>query len=110
MPKGDFVGEFEVCVMLAIAHLGEDAYGLAIRREIADRTGRDPAIGAVYATVGRLTDKGLVAARKSEPLPVRGGRSRNCLRLTTAGERALDATTAMLARMLAGWTPGTRRA
>src|SRR5215472_2438165 len=101
MAKGHFIGEFEVCVLLAIAHLGEEAYGLAIGREIAARTGRDPTIGAVYATVGRLTDKGLVSARLSAPRAVRGGRSRNCLRLTPAGERALEETTAMLARMMA---------
>jgi PadR family transcriptional regulator PadR len=105
MPKGDFVGEFEICVLLAIAHLGEEAYGLAIRREIARRTSRDPAIGAVYATLGRLTEKGLVTLRRSQPLPVRGGRFRNCVRLTREGERALSATTAMLSRMLAGWSP-----
>ena len=109
MPKGDFVGEFEICVLLAIAHLGDDAYGLAIRKEIADRTGRDPAIGGVYATIGRLTDKGLVTSRRSSPLPIRGGRHRNCLRLTDEGERALAATSEMLRRMLAGWTPRTER-
>jgi DNA-binding PadR family transcriptional regulator len=105
MPKGSFVGEFEICVLAAIVHLGEGAYGLAIRQEIAARTGRDPAIGAVYATLGRLTDKGLVARRKSEPLPIRGGRSRNCVSLTAEGRDALAATTEMLTRML-GWTAG----
>lgn len=105
MPKGAFVGEFEVVVLLAIAHLGDEAYGLSIRREIESRTGRDPALGAIYATVGRLTDKGLVISRKSSPLPVRGGRSRNCLRLTPRGEQALRATTDMLSRMLDGWRP-----
>jgi PadR family transcriptional regulator PadR len=109
MPKGTFVGEFEICVLLAIAHLGDGAYGLAIRKEIADRTGRDPAIGAVYATIGRLTDKGLVASHRSDPLPVRGGRYRNCLHLTSEGEDALSATSEMLRRMLAGWTPRTER-
>jgi len=105
MPKGNFVGEFEICVLASIAHLGDGAYGLTIRKEIANRTGRDPAIGAVYATLGRLTDKGLVATRRSTPLPVRGGRYRNCVHLTVEGQEALAATSEMLARMLAGWTP-----
>jgi DNA-binding PadR family transcriptional regulator len=109
MPKGDFVGEFEICVLAAIGHLGDGAYGLAIRKEIADRTGRDPAIGAVYATIGRLTDKGLVDSRRSDPLPIRGGRYRNCLYLTPDGQQALTATTEMLARMLAGWKQGPER-
>ena len=50
MAKGDFLGEFEVYVMLALAHQGADAYGVTIRREIEARTGRTVAIGAVYAT------------------------------------------------------------
>ena len=47
MPKGDFLGEFEIYVMLALAHIGLDAYGVSIRQEIERRTGRDVAIGAV---------------------------------------------------------------
>ena len=109
MPKGAFIGEFEIFVLLAIVHLGDDAYGLAIRKEIASRTGRDPAIGAVYATIGRLTDKGLITSRRTQPLPVRGGRHRNCLHLTDEGHRALEATSEMLARMLAGWVPRAER-
>ena len=110
MPKGEFIGEFELYVMLAIAHCGDEAYGLAIRRAIARRTGRDPAIGAVYGTLGRLLDKGLVQCRVADPLPVAGGRARKCYRLTAAGQRALRHSTAMLARMLEGWTPGGQKA
>ena len=109
MPKGQFIGEFELYVMLAIAHSGEAGYGLAIRQAIAERTGRDPAIGAVYGTLGRLLDKGLVQFRVSDPLPVSGGRARKCYRLTPAGQRALRHSTAMLARMLEGWAPGAQK-
>ena len=63
MAKGDFLGEFEIYVMLALAHLGPDAYGVTIRQEITRRTGREIAIGAVYATLSRLEEKGLVATR-----------------------------------------------
>ncbi len=106
MSKGDFIGEFELYVLLAIAHLGDEAYGLAIRRLIADRTGRDTAIGAVYATLGRLHDKGLVTPHVLPPQPVSGGRSRKCFTLTKHGVRALDHSTSMLARMLRGFAPG----
>jgi PadR family transcriptional regulator PadR len=109
MPKGEFVGEFELYVLLAISHLDDEAYGLAIRRGIADRTGRETAIGAVYATLGRLRDKGWIDFRLSDPEPVSGGRARKCFRLTSAGERALRHSTSMLARMLDGWTPRARR-
>jgi PadR family transcriptional regulator, regulatory protein PadR len=103
MPKGELLGEFEIYVMLAIAHLAEDAYGVTIRQEIERRTGRDAAIGAVYATLARLESKDLVRPRLSEPLPLQGGRARKCFSLTAAGERALSHATSMLARMMRGW-------
>jgi PadR family transcriptional regulator, regulatory protein PadR len=108
MAKGDFVGEFELYVMLALAHLGDDAYGVTIRREIEARTGRTIAIGAVYATLARLQEKGLVQFRISDPQPVQGGRARKYASLTGPGARALGHSTAMLARMLDGLSPELR--
>ena len=108
MAKGDFVGEFELYVMLALAHLGDDAYGVTIRREIEARTGRTVAIGAVYATLARLEEKGLVRFRVSDPQPVQGGRARKYFSLTGTGARALRHSTAMLARMMAGLSPDLR--
>ena len=108
MAKGDFVGEFELYVMLALAHLGDDAYGVTIRREIEARTGRTVAIGAVYATLARLEEKGIVRFRVSDPQPVQGGRARKYFSLTGAGVRALRHSTAMLARMMAGLSPELR--
>jgi PadR family transcriptional regulator, regulatory protein PadR len=103
MPKGDFLGEFEIYVMLSLSHLDPDAYGVTIRQEITSRTGREIAIGAVYATLSRLEEKGLVAHTLSDPLPVPGGRTRKHFVLTPAGVRALDHATRMLARMMQGW-------
>ena len=105
MPKGEFLGEFELYVMLALAQLGPDGYGVTIRQEIERRTGRDVAIGAVYATLSRLEDKGCVRHELSAPLPVQGGRARKYFTLTAAGERALGHSTSMLARMMHGWRP-----
>ena len=105
MAKGDFLGEFEIYVMLALVHLDPEAYGVPIRQEITRRTGREIAIGAVYATLSRLEDKGLVAHTLSDPLPVPGGRTRKHFVLTPAGARALDHATRMLARMMQGWRP-----
>ena len=103
MPKGDFLGEFEIYVMLALAHLGPEAYGVRIRQEIERRTGRAVAIGAVYATLSRLEDKALVHHELSAPQPVQGGRSRKHYTLTPDGDRALTHSAAMLTRMLHGW-------
>jgi PadR family transcriptional regulator PadR len=102
MAKGDFLGEFEIYVLLAVKRLGDDAYGITIRRAIDERTGREVAIGAIYATLGRLEDKGLVRHTVSDPQPVQGGRSRKYFRLTAAGDRALAHSTAMLTRMMTG--------
>jgi len=100
MPKGDFLGEFEIYVLLAIKRLGDEAYGIGIRHAIEKRTGRDTAIGAVYATLARLEEKGLVRHAMSTPQPVAGGRGRKCFHLTPAGERGLSHSTTMLARMM----------
>src|SRR4029450_11910834 len=108
MAKGDFVGEFELYVMLALARLGDEAYGVTIRREIEARTGRTIVIGAVYATLARLEEKDLVQFRISDPQRVQGGRARKYFTLTAAGTRALRHSTAMLARMMAGLSPEFR--
>ena len=104
MPKSDHLSDFELYVLLAVAALGDDAYGVTITTRISERTGRDVSIGAVYATLGRLADKGFVTFSFSEPEAVRGGRSRKLVALTPAGARALRVTTESLTRMLDGVT------
>lgn len=108
MSKGRFLGEFELYVMGAAARLGADAYGMAICREIESLTGRAVAIGAVYATLSRLQDKGLVTLTTSDPLPIPGGRSRRHARLTAEGSRTLEHATRMLARILPSFEGGRR--
>lgn len=97
-----FLAEFELYVMLAVARLGGDAYGVAIRREIEERTGRPVSVGALYSTLARLGEKGLMNFEESAPLPVPGGRSRKYCHLTSEGERALAHSTEMLKRMMKG--------
>src|SRR5436190_15136868 len=110
MPKGETVGEFELYVLIAVAHGDGNAYGMTIRQEIEGRTSRTVAIGAVHATLARLEEKGLVRFRVSDPQPVPGGKRRKFFRLTAAGERAVRHSTAMLARMLHGLSPDLRGA
>ena len=102
MPKGRFLAEFELYIMLSLARLGDGAYGVSIRQEIETRTGRPVSIGAVYATLGRLGDKGLVAFSVSDPLPVQGGRSRKYCHLTAEGRSVLGHSAEMLSRMMDG--------
>lgn len=96
------LGELELLVMLALARLGDDAYGVAIRQEIERRSGHDVAIGAVYATLTRLAEKRFVTAWVSDPLPMRGGRARKYWRLTAFGERAIRDAAASITSMLDG--------
>ncbi|MGW8265761.1 MAG: PadR family transcriptional regulator [Longimicrobiales bacterium] len=102
MPKGDYLAEFEIYVMLAVLRLGSNAYGVTIRREIEERSGRPVSIGAVYATLGRLEEKKLVGFQVGDPQPVQGGRSRKLVSLTPEGLAALEHSTAMLQRMMDG--------
>ncbi len=102
MPKGESLGEFEHLILLAVLRLKDDAYGMRVRREIAERTGRDAAIGAVYSTLDRLAAKGLVTASISEPTALRGGRAKRSFQLTSAGLEALHRTREDLAAMLEG--------
>ena len=102
MPKGEALGEFEYLVMLAVMRLGADAYGMRVRQEIAARTGRDVTIGAVYATLERLADKGLLAAALSDPTPERGGRAKRSFTLTGAGMEAVNRARQDMASMLDG--------
>jgi PadR family transcriptional regulator, regulatory protein PadR len=95
------LGEFEQLVLLALVRLGPDAYGATVRREIETRTGRSIAISAVYTTLDRLEQKGLVRSRVGEPTAERGGRRKKHFEMMPLGARALkvayDAFTGMTA-------------
>jgi len=96
------LGTLELTVLLAVARLADDAYGLAIRRDISARARRDYSVGAVYTTLQRLEEKGFVSSRTSDPLPVRGGRSRREFKVTGAGRRALRDAQRVAASVWAG--------
>jgi len=100
--SGTFLAEFELYVMLAIARLEDSAYGAALRDEIEERAGRPVSIGALYATLHRLEDKGLIRSEESDPEPGKRGRPRKYCRLTPEGAEALHHSTAMLQRMMDG--------
>jgi DNA-binding PadR family transcriptional regulator len=83
------LGEFEQIVLLAILRLGEKAYGVAIREEIIKRTERTPSPGALYVTLDRLEEKGLVTSTLGDPTPQRGGRAKRYFTVTAAGVAAV---------------------
>ncbi len=102
---GKFLAEFELYVMMAIARLGDEAYGATVRREIESRTGRPVSIGGLYATLGRLGDKGLLGFDEIDPQPGQRGSARKYCRLTPQGQEAMDHSMVMLRRMMDGLDP-----
>jgi DNA-binding PadR family transcriptional regulator len=105
----DALGEFEQSLLLAIIHLGDDAYGVTIRQEIEARTGREIAIGALYTSLSRLERKGYVRSSMSDPTPQRGGRSKRHFVLKAAGAAALRQSRDRLSKMWAGLEPDIKR-
>jgi DNA-binding PadR family transcriptional regulator len=103
------LGEFEQLVLLAIVHLGEEAYGVTIRREIEARTTRSVAVGALYTALDRLERRGFVRSMTSDPTPQRGGRSKRYFTMRPAGAAALERSRETMARMWAGIKPGDLR-
>ena len=96
MGKGDFLGEFEQVVLLAVLRQDNQGYGVSIRTEIEESVGREVTIGAVYATLNRLERKGLVRSNEGEATPVRGGRAKKHFAVTRDGAKALRTSHAMM--------------
>jgi DNA-binding PadR family transcriptional regulator len=100
MSGREYLGEFEQIVMLALARLGEGAYGATVHQEILETTGRDVSIPAVYVTLKRLEKKGLVSA--SVVADPAGGRATRNYVLRAEGRRALARSREMLDRLWRG--------
>jgi PadR family transcriptional regulator len=99
----DSLGEFELLVLLAALRLGEeDAYALAIAEDIASQTGRRASRAAVYVTLQRLEDKGLVRTQLGAPRPERGGKARRHVKVQSRGVRAVRQSRDALERMWVG--------
>ena len=91
MVRPDSLGQFEQLVLAAILALSDDAYGVTIHSKVQELARpKAVSLGAVYVTLDRLEDKGLVASWMSDPTPERGGRAKRCYRVEALGERALQ--------------------
>lgn len=94
--------EFEQVLLLALAHLGDEAHGGTIRQLIESRTGRLVSPGAIYTACDRLERRGLLSSALGEPTPERGGKRKRYYRLRPSGLAALRAQQAAQAGMLRG--------
>lgn len=100
--REETLGSLEHIVLLAVMRLGENAYGIMVRREIETATGRDLSIGAIYATLARLESKGFIQSYTGEPTAERGGRAKRYFRVTADGKSTLRITHDVIQKMSAG--------
>jgi PadR family transcriptional regulator, regulatory protein PadR len=84
------VGPFELNVLGAIRHLGQDVFGSKVRVFLSQEFGRDVAIGQVYVTLGRLQRRGFISAKKETLGPHQSGRAKLVFQLEAPGKKALE--------------------
>jgi len=102
MAKREFLGGFELLVLLALIRLGDEAYGVPISEAIEESSGKEVAIGSVYITLERLENKGLVTSRLGEPTAERGGRAKTYFKVTARGLREVRNAQRTLVNLWAG--------
>ena len=89
MRKGEYLGNFDLMLLLALLRLGDDAYGVTIAQELEQHTGREVVIASVYARLESLRERGLVTSTLGDPTPERGGRAKRYFSITGAGIREI---------------------
>ena len=99
------LGEFEQLLLFALVRLGDDAYGVTIRREIEARTGRSVSSGAIYTAMERLEARGYVSSTIGDPTPRRGGKRKKHYRIERTGAEALSRSYEALHEMAKGLRP-----
>jgi len=104
--KKTYLGEFEEIVLLAVARLGTQAYGVTIWETVERVANRPTSLGAIYATLERLEGKGLVSSRQGEPTAQRGGRAKRYYMIEAAGAQALQDAERARAALRAGAVQG----
>ena len=101
------LGEFEELVLLAVCGLGEAAYAVSIQQRIETRAGRAATMGAIYAALDRLEQKGFLASCLGAVTRQRGGKRKRFYEITGAGLAAVSAMRRTRERMWEGleWHP-----
>jgi PadR family transcriptional regulator, regulatory protein PadR len=87
--KRTYLGEFEEIVLLTVARLQGEAYGVIITHEIIEQTNRSVRMNQVHASLLRLEDKGMVRSQMGDPTPERGGRRKRLFTITAYGQQTL---------------------
>jgi PadR family transcriptional regulator PadR len=102
MSKRIYLGEFELMVMLVLIRLDEEAYGVPISTELQRITGREVALGSVYAALERLEQKGMISSTLGDPTAARGGRAKRYFHVTPRGKIAVNRTRTALVNLWQG--------
>ena len=93
--KGTNIGELEELVLLVVANLFDNAYGIAVKQEIEEKCNRSITISTVHNVLQRLQEKDYLESRYSDPTPERGGKRKLLFRVTPAGQNALEVSRSM---------------
>lgn len=101
MGRASILGELEQMVLMAVLRL-TDAYPVSVRNEISARTGVELSRGAMYVTLSRLEERGLVVSALGEPTAERGGKAKRCFTVTLSGRNALRDSHLALRQMSEG--------
>lgn len=95
------IGEFEELVLLVVGVLYDDAYAVAITKEISNQSGRSVNVSAVHKSLYRLEKKGILASRLSDPEAKRGGKRKRLFRITPFGKQVVDEMMALRSKLRA---------
>jgi DNA-binding PadR family transcriptional regulator len=90
--KRNYLGEFEELVLITVASLRDEAYGVSITNEITKQNGRNANVSAVHEALRRLEAKGLLKSKMGGATAERGGRRKRFFTLTTSGRKIVDQT------------------
>lgn len=90
--KGTYLGEFEELILLTVGVLHANAYGLSVKTEVAEQSGRKVTLSAVHASLNRLEEKGFLESALGEASAERGGKRKRLFKMTNLGREALKAS------------------
>lgn len=109
MARTESLGQFEQLVLTAVLTLEDNAYGVTIHRKVEELSApKSVTLGAIYVTLDRLEDKGLLSSWLTEPTAERGGRAKRCYKVESAGQSALKDAMQTARRMLSELAAGNR--
>ena len=102
MRKDEYLGNFEMLLLLALIRLGDNAYGVTIARELEENSGREVILANVYAKLERLEGLGYVTSKLGDPTPQRGGKAKRYFQITASGIREVRNTKQLLTKLWHG--------